>query len=66
MNASFAGDEDDAANNNIPSIPMSLQSCASPADSAGSYFYTANTPQDITNSLNAMFNHALVTAHITN
>ena len=65
-NPSFAGDEDDAANNNIPNIPPSLQSCASPPDASGSYFYTANTPQDITNALNAMFNHALVTAHITN
>jgi hypothetical protein len=43
-----------------------LQGCASPPDSAGSYFYTANTPQDITDSLNAMFNHAVQTAHITN
>jgi Flp pilus assembly protein TadG len=65
-NSSFASDEDDAANNNIPNIPPSLQSCASPPDASGSYFYTANTPQDITNALNAMFNHALVTAHITN
>jgi Flp pilus assembly protein TadG len=66
VNKSFAGDEDDAANNNIPNIPASLQNCASPPDSSGSYFYTANSPQDITNALNAMFNHALVTAHITN
>ena len=65
-NPNFAGDEDDAANNNIPNIPPSLQSCASPADSSGSYFYTANTPADIQAALNAMFNHALVTAHITN
>lgn len=61
VNASFAGDEDDAANNNIPRIPPSLQSCASPG-----FFYTANTPADITAALNAMFNHALVDAHITN
>ncbi len=60
-NPSFAGDEDDAANNNIPSIPASLSGCASPG-----FFYTANTPADITAALNAMFNHALVTAHITN
>ncbi len=66
VNASFAGDEDDYVNNIIPDIPGSLQSCASPPNSAGSYFYTANTPQDITNSLNAMFNHAVQTAHITN
>jgi Flp pilus assembly protein TadG len=60
-NPSFAGNEDGAANNNIPNIPSSLQSCASP-----NFFYTANTPTDITNALQAMFNHALVTAHITN
>jgi hypothetical protein len=40
---------------------LSLQDCASPC-----YFYTANSPADITAALNAMFNHALVTAHITN
>jgi Flp pilus assembly protein TadG len=61
VNASFAGDEDDAANNNIPNIPASLQGCASPG-----FFYTANTPADITAALNAMFNHALITAHVTN
>lgn len=61
VNASFAGDEDDAANNNIPNIPASLQGCASPG-----FFYTANTPADITAALNAMFNHALINAHITN
>ena len=57
---SFAGDEDDYANNNIPNIPGSLQACASPG-----FFYTANSPADITAALNAMFNHALVTAHLT-
>jgi Flp pilus assembly protein TadG len=66
VNASFAGDEDDAANNNIPSIPGSLQGCASPPDAAGSYFYTATSPTEIQTSLNAMFNHAVQTAHITN
>jgi Flp pilus assembly protein TadG len=60
-NPSFAGDEDDYANNNIANIPATLQSCASPG-----FFYTANTPADITTALNAMFNHALVVAHITN
>ena len=58
---SFAGNEDTYANNNIPYIPASLQKCASPG-----FFYTANTPADITAALNAMFNHALQTAHITN
>jgi Flp pilus assembly protein TadG len=66
VNTSFAGDEDDYANNNIAGIPGSLQSCASPADAGGSYFYTASTPADIQASLNAMFNHSLQTAHITN
>jgi Flp pilus assembly protein TadG len=61
VNSSFAGDEDDAANNNIPNIPASLQGCASPG-----YFYTANTPADITSALGAMFNHAVTSAHITN
>jgi Flp pilus assembly protein TadG len=60
-NSSFANDEDDYANNNITNIPASLQSCASPG-----FFYTANTPADITTALNNMFNHALITAHITN
>jgi Flp pilus assembly protein TadG len=57
----FANSEDFYANNNIPFIPPSLTACASPG-----YFYTANSPADITTALNAMFNHALVTAHITN
>lgn len=61
VNSSFAGDEDDAANNNIANIPASLQSCASTG-----YFYTANTPADITSALNAMLNQAVTTAHITN
>jgi Flp pilus assembly protein TadG len=66
VNTSFAGNEDTFANTNIQYIANSLSKCASPPDGAGSYFYTANTPQDITDSLKAMFNHALVTAHITN
>ena len=57
----FAGNEDTYANNNIPFIAPSLQACASPG-----FFYTANTPDDITNVLNLMFQHALQTAHITN
>ena len=61
VNTSFAGNEGTYANNNIPFIAPSLQACASPG-----FFYTANTPADITAALNAMFNHALRTAHITN
>ena len=56
-----AGNEGTYADNNIPNIPPSLQSLTSPG-----FFYTANTPADITAALNAMFNHALQTAHITN
>jgi Flp pilus assembly protein TadG len=61
VNTSFAGDEDDAANNNIPNIPASLKACASP-----NFFYTANSPQDITNLLQLMFQQALTEAHVTN
>lgn len=57
----FAGNEDTYANNNIQYIPASLQKCASPG-----FFYTANSPTEIAASLNAMFNHALQTAHLTN
>jgi Flp pilus assembly protein TadG len=57
-NPAFAHDEDDYANNNIPSIQGSLQSCAT-----SGYFYTANSPQDITNMLNAMFQKAVIDAH---
>ena len=66
VNAAFAGDEDDYANANIAGIPASLQACASPPDSGGSYFYTANSPAEIQASLNAMFAHSLQVAHITN
>jgi Flp pilus assembly protein TadG len=61
VNASFANDEDDAANNNIPNISSSLSTCASPK-----FFFTASTPQDINTALQTMFNQSLVTAHITN
>jgi hypothetical protein len=61
VNTSFANNEDTYANNNIVNIPPSLQNCSSPG-----FFYTANSPADITAALNAMFNHALQTAHLTN
>ena len=69
VNSSFAGDEDDAANNNIngpPGIKKSLQNCASPPDAGGSYYYEGNTPDEINTALQAMFNHSIQTAHITN
>jgi Flp pilus assembly protein TadG len=59
-NASFAGNEDGFANANIQYIPPSLKACASP-----NFFFTANTPADITAALNAMFQQSLKTAHIT-
>ena len=61
VNTSFAGDEDDYANNNIPNISPSLQACASP-----NYFFTASTPQAINAALQQMFSQSLTTAHITN
>jgi hypothetical protein len=60
VNASFAGDEDDAANNNIPNIPASLQACAS-----SGYYYTANAPSDITAALKKMFTQAVSQAALT-
>jgi len=66
VNTTFAGDEDDAANNNIPNIKPSLQACASPPDAGGSYYYEGNTPAEINTALQAMFNHSIQTAHITN
>jgi len=59
-NTNFAGDEDGYANNNIQYIPSALQSCASP-----NFFYTANSPADITSALVTMFEQAISTAHIT-
>jgi hypothetical protein len=60
-NPTFAGGQDLYANANIPSIPPSLEACASPG-----FFYTANAPADIAKALNAMFDRALKTAQITN
>lgn len=58
--ASWATSEDNAVNAIIPSDPGNLQSCASP-----NFFYTANTPADITNALNEMINQAINTAHVS-
>lgn len=60
-NAGFANNEDGYANDNIPNIPGKLQACASP-----NFYYTANSPADITNALVTMFEQAVNTAHITN
>jgi hypothetical protein len=61
VNPNFAQDEDDYANANIPHIPGSLQTCASP-----NFFYTANSPADIKSALVTMFEQAVNTAHVTN
>ncbi len=52
--------EDGFANANIPAIPASLQACASPG-----FFFTASTPTDINNSLQAMFAMSLAQAKLT-
>ncbi len=59
VNTSFAGDEDDYANWNIPHIPPVLQACASPG-----FFFTANAPSDITAAMQAMFAQAVQTARL--
>ena len=59
-NPSFAADEDDKVNAIVPSIPGVLRNCASPG-----FFFTANTPQDITNAMQAMFAQALQAARLT-
>jgi hypothetical protein len=53
--------EDGVANANIANIPPSLTSCASP-----NFFFTASSTSQIAAALAAMFNQALVTAHLTN
>jgi hypothetical protein len=53
--------EDGVANANIPFIPPSLTSCASP-----NFFFQATSTTQIAAALAAMFNQALVTAHLTN
>ena len=52
--------ETTAANNAISGIPAALTSCAK----AG-YFYTANSPTDITAALNNMFQQAIHAAHLS-
>nr|MDQ6869768.1 pilus assembly protein [Pseudomonadota bacterium] len=52
--------EDGFANANIPNIPPSLKACASPG-----FFYTADTPQDITNAMQDMFAQSLALARLT-
>jgi Flp pilus assembly protein TadG len=60
VGASNAG-ETIATNNAIPNVPTTLKNCAS-----SGFFYTANTPSDITAALSAMFNQAIQVAHLQN
>jgi hypothetical protein len=56
--------EDNVANANIngpPGISASLTACASP-----NFFFQATSTSQIAAALAAMFNQALVTAHLTN
>lgn len=53
-------DENKIVNGFSPGLATPLRTCASPG-----FFYTANTPADITASLNAMFDQALRVARLT-
>ncbi len=59
-NAGFAGNEDGKVNAIIPRIPGILQTCAS-----SGFFFTANSPQDINSTMQAMFAQALQAARLT-
>ena len=52
--------ENNRVNGFSPTLATPLQSCASPG-----FFYTANSPSDITAALNAMFDQALAVARLT-
>ena len=56
----YAGAEDYFANDNIPLIAPSLQSCASPG-----FFHTANAPADIDTALQTMFQQAVEAVRLT-
>jgi hypothetical protein len=60
-NSSFWYNEDGKVNAVIPSVPAAMQSCASPG-----FFFTANSPADITNAMKTMFADALQAARLTN
>ncbi len=52
--------ENASANAAVPNLPTNLQQCATPG-----FFYTANSPADITSALNAMFVQAVQVTHLT-
>ncbi len=56
--------ENAAANNAIPNLPLKLQACSGRKNSTINFFYTANSPTDVTNALNSMFNQAIQVAHL--
>ena len=56
--------ENAAANAAIPNLPVDLQACSGSNSSTANFFYTANSPADITNALNSMFNQAIQVAHL--
>ena len=58
--ANLWNNETGVTNTAIPTLGPALQTCASPG-----FFYTANTPQDITASMNAMFAQANQYARLT-
>jgi Flp pilus assembly protein TadG len=62
-NSNFANNEDGYANTNVADnyYAPALQQCASP-----NFFFTANSPADIDNTLQTMFQQAISTAHLTN
>ena len=49
-----------AADDAISNLPTALTNCATTG-----YFYTANTPTDINNALQNMFNQAVAASHLT-
>jgi hypothetical protein len=59
-NASFANNEDGKVNAIVSTIPSKLQQCASPG-----FFFSAYTPSDITNAMQAMFAQSLLAARLT-
>jgi hypothetical protein len=54
------GNEDGYANANIPYIPAHLQACASTG-----FFFTANSPSDITTAMQAMFAQSVQASRLT-
>ena len=56
--------ENAAANSAIPNLATNLQQCSGSKNSSDNFFYTANSPADITASLNSMFNQAVQVAHL--